>query len=97
MDFTDLEVPDFTFPGEDKKSDEIKLVDELMKIAGFFSKKFEVPRVEDPRDQGLNEVRLENVKKNAQRMQKYCEYVKKFENRYIPYSQAKYVIKKLTL
>ena len=76
MKFTDLEVPDFTSPGEDKKSDAIKFVDELMKIAGFFSKKFEVPPVEDPRDQELNEVSLEKVKKSAENLQEACEYFK---------------------
>ena len=83
LKFTGLKVPDFTFAGEDEKANEKKLLGELMKIAGFFSKKFEVPRVKNTRDQELNRQRLGNVKENAERMQKYGEYVKKPENRYI--------------
>ena len=81
MKFTDLEVPDFTSPGEDKKSDAIKFVDELMKIAGFFSKKFEVPPVDEEGD----------VKHYAENLQESCKNIKELlKSSTAPASESEY-------
>ena len=81
MNFAGLEVQDFTFAGEDKKADAIKLVDEVKKIADFFSKKFEVPPVDEEGD----------VKHYAENLQESCKNIKELlKSSTAPASESEY-------
>ena len=75
LNLTGLEVPNFPLPGKDDKAKAIEFLDELEKIAGFFSENFEVPRVEDRKVQKQNKKRLESVKLSAKDLQNECKKV----------------------